>query len=110
MSELETPEGVERVAGKLLIFRRERRSKMAKDVFEKYKDSPGVQSDLRELRKDVVRVVDGLVDGLFGQPKKKKDPNAVALGQKGGRARRNKLSPKRRKEIASNAAKARWSR
>jgi len=42
--------------------------------------------------------------------KKDKDANAVALGQKGGKARRNKLTPERRKEIASRAAKARWSR
>ena len=41
--------------------------------------------------------------------KKDKDANAVALGRKGGTARRNKLTPERRREIASNAAKARWS-
>ncbi len=41
--------------------------------------------------------------------KKDKDPNAVALGRKGGKARRNKLTPERRTEIASKAAKARWS-
>jgi hypothetical protein len=41
--------------------------------------------------------------------KKDKDVNAVALGRKGGKARRNKLTPERRKEIASKAAKARWS-
>jgi hypothetical protein len=40
--------------------------------------------------------------------KKDKDPNAVALGRKGGKARRNKLTPERRKEIAIRAAKARW--
>jgi hypothetical protein len=41
-----------------------------------------------------------------------KNPAAVALGklggQKGGKARANKLSPKRRKEIAIVAARARW--
>jgi hypothetical protein len=41
--------------------------------------------------------------------KKDKDANAVALGRKGGRARRNKLTPEQRREIASKAAKARWS-
>jgi hypothetical protein len=40
---------------------------------------------------------------------KEKDPNAVALGSKGGKARRNKLTPEQRKEIATKAAKARWS-
>jgi hypothetical protein len=39
-----------------------------------------------------------------------KDPNAVALGQKGGKARSKKLSPAQRKEIAQNAARTRWSK
>lgn len=41
-----------------------------------------------------------------------KNPAAVALGRlgglKGGRARAEKLSPEQRREIAKNAAKARW--
>ena len=41
-----------------------------------------------------------------------KDPAAVALGRKGGlkggKARAEALSPKKRKEIAKKAAKARW--
>lgn len=41
-----------------------------------------------------------------------KDPAAVALGRKGGlkggAARAKALSPKKRKEIAQKAAKARW--
>ena len=40
--------------------------------------------------------------------KQGKDPAAVYLGAKGGNARMAKLTSKRRKEIASNAAKARW--
>lgn len=43
-----------------------------------------------------------------------KNPAAVALGslggKKGGPARAAALSPKRRKEIAMKAAKARWSK
>lgn len=43
---------------------------------------------------------------------KEKNPAAVALGRlgglKGGKARAEKLSAKRRKEIAQKAAKARW--
>lgn len=42
-----------------------------------------------------------------------KDPNAVALGRKGGlkggKARAEKLSRERRVEIARKAAQARWS-
>jgi len=41
-----------------------------------------------------------------------KDPAAVALGRKGGlkggKARAEKLSPERRREIAKKAAAARW--
>lgn len=39
-----------------------------------------------------------------------KDSNAVALGKKGGDARAKKLSRRRRKLIATNAANARWSK
>lgn len=45
-------------------------------------------------------------------PTKEKNPAAVALGRlgglKGGKARAEKLSQKRLKEIAKKAAKARW--
>jgi len=45
-------------------------------------------------------------------PNEGKNPHAVALGrmggQKGGKARAAKLSPKRRSQIAKRAAKARW--
>ena len=37
-----------------------------------------------------------------------KDPNAVALGRKGGAARAKSMSAKKRSEIAKKAAKARW--
>jgi hypothetical protein len=44
----------------------------------------------------------------------KKNPNAVKLGrlggQKGGAARAAALSAKRRREIAANAARARWAK
>ena len=43
---------------------------------------------------------------------KEKNPAAVALGHlgglKGGRARAEKLTPEKRKEIAKRAAAARW--
>lgn len=37
-----------------------------------------------------------------------KDPAAVALGSKGGRARAAAMSPERRSEIARKAAAKRW--
>jgi hypothetical protein len=39
-----------------------------------------------------------------------KDPAAVALGQRGGRARAASLSKKRRSEIAREAATKRWAK
>jgi hypothetical protein len=48
------------------------------------------------------------------EPPRKKNPAAVALGKlggkKGGLARRDKLSAERRKEIAEQAARARWAK
>jgi hypothetical protein len=48
------------------------------------------------------------------KPTRKKNPAAVALGKlggkKGGPARRDKLSPERRKEIAMEAARVRWNK
>jgi hypothetical protein len=46
--------------------------------------------------------------------KRRKDPAAVALGRRGGlksaKARMDKIDPKRRHEIASAAARARWAK
>jgi hypothetical protein len=39
-----------------------------------------------------------------------KNPHAVALGKKGGRARASRLSAARRREIAKMGAKARWAK
>ena len=39
-----------------------------------------------------------------------KDAAAVSLGKRGGKARAEALSPKKRAEIAKAAAKARWAR
>lgn len=48
------------------------------------------------------------------EPKPEKNPAAVALGRlgglKGGKARAERLSTKRKKEIAKLAAVSRWSR
>ncbi|MGD2110509.1 MAG: hypothetical protein PVI86_14100 [Phycisphaerae bacterium] len=59
--------------------------------------------DINELAKSVV---DDATDS------KPKDPAAVALGRKGGKkggkARAEKLTPERRREIAQKAAQARW--
>jgi hypothetical protein len=39
-----------------------------------------------------------------------KDPNAKALGKKGGKARAATMTPERRAEIARKAARKRWAK
>jgi len=59
-------------------------------------------------------IVDLIVEISDEEPPKEKNPAAVALGRlgglKGGKARAEKLSAKKRKDIAKKAAKARWSK
>jgi len=54
-----------------------------------------------------------IVEQATGTQIIEKNPAAVALGRlgglRGGKARAEKLSPKRRLEIARKAARARWS-
>ncbi len=61
---------------------------------------------------DVNSLAASIVEQATGEPIHEKNPAAVALGRlgglKGGKARADKLSPKRRKEIAQKAAKSRW--
>lgn len=59
------------------------------------------------------RALEGISNVVeFPTPVKVKNPAAVALGKlggsKGGRIRAAKLSTERKKEIAQQAAKARW--
>jgi hypothetical protein len=53
-------------------------------------------------------VIGNTVRVMRSTPEEGKDPAAVALGRKGGKARAEGMSAKRRKEIARTAAKARW--
>jgi hypothetical protein len=43
-------------------------------------------------------------------PRKKKDPAAIAMGRKGGRARMRTMTPQQRRESARRAARARWAK
>ena len=65
--------------------------------------------DLSQIAFRIVQETTGTPADLGG-----KNPAAVALGRlgglKGGKARANKLSSKRRKEIAHKAAQIRWSK
>jgi hypothetical protein len=41
---------------------------------------------------------------------REKNPNAVALGRLGGKARQEKLTPEQRRAIAKKAIQARWAK
>ena len=65
--------------------------------------------DPAQLAKLIVDIATGEVDDREPTPEEQgKDPAAVKLGSKGGRARSRALSRDKRSEIAQNAAKARW--
>ena len=57
----------------------------------------------------VMRIATGEEPEDYG-PDDGKDPAAKALGKKGGAARAAKMTPERRKEVARQAAKSRWTR
>lgn len=54
----------------------------------------------------IAKIATGEIDEELDEDGKNKA--AQALGSKGGKARANKLSKKKRAEIAKKAAKARW--
>lgn len=61
---------------------------------------------------DVNEIAASILKAITEQPETGKNPAAVALGRlgglKGGKARSESLTAKRRKEIAQKAAKTRW--
>lgn len=65
--------------------------------------------DLNLLGKKIMEIA---TEGEPAPPPDEKNPHAVALGrlggQKGGKARAEKLTPERRREIAIKAAQKRW--
>ena len=65
--------------------------------------------DPNQLGKLIVDLSVGEADDSKNMPDDSgKDPAAMALGKKGGKARAAKLSAKKRTEIAKTAAKMRW--
>lgn len=70
--------------------------------------------DTNQLAKSIVDLATGEASEPVSGKDKEKDPAAVALGRKGGlkggKARAESLSPKKRKEIAKKAAAKRWSK
>lgn len=76
---------------------------------------PNRSSKPRDLNKLAASIVDSATsDEPAPDPYRGKNPAAVELGrlggQKGGKARAEKLSPEQRSEIARKAANSRWSR
>ncbi len=68
--------------------------------------------DVNQLAKYILDVTTGETEKVEPPPEREKNPAAVALGKlgasKGGKARAEKLSARKRKQIAQKAAKARW--
>ena len=66
--------------------------------------------DPNQLAKSIIDIATGQKPDRDPTPEEQgKDPAAVALGKKGGKARSQRLSAERRKEIAQRAATKRWS-
>ena len=57
----------------------------------------------------VMRIATGEEPEEIDTPEKEgKDPAAVSMGKRGGKARAEKMTPERRAEIAKKAAEKRW--
>lgn len=83
------------------------------DMLERISYLIGMKKTPRDLNKLAAFIVDQTTNEEPAQEEQStKNPAAVALGRlgglKGGKARAESLSAKRRKEIAKAAAKARW--
>jgi hypothetical protein len=71
--------------------------------------TPKRPRDPNQLAKSIIDIATGEKPDRDPTPEEQgKDPAAVALGRKGGKARAEKLSGDRRKEIASQGADSRW--
>jgi len=71
--------------------------------------TPKRPRDPNQLAKSIIDIATGQKPDRDPTPEEQgKDPAAVAMGKKGGRARAEGLSAKERSEIAKKAAKARW--
>jgi hypothetical protein len=67
--------------------------------------------DPSQLGKFIVDVATGQIEDRPPTPEEQgKDPNAAALGRKGGKARARTLSGEQRTAIARKAAASRWKR
>lgn len=71
--------------------------------------TPKRPRDPNQLAKSIIDIATGEKPDRDPTPEEQgKDPAAVALGKKGGKARAEGLSAKKRTAIAKKAAKTRW--
>lgn len=65
--------------------------------------------DPNQLAKAIIGIATGEIPDRDPTPEEQgKDPAAVAMGKKGGKARAEGMTAERRKEIAKKAAEKRW--
>jgi hypothetical protein len=73
--------------------------------------TPKRPRDPNHLAKRIIDIATGETPDRNPAPEEEgKDPAAVALGKKGGKARAENMTAARRKAIAKKAASARWSK
>jgi hypothetical protein len=59
----------------------------------------------------VAKIATGEIEEDFDTPEKEgKDPAAVSMGKRGGKARAQAMTPERRAEIVKKAAEKRWTK
>jgi hypothetical protein len=78
------------------------------------RSSKQLPRDVNQRAKAIVDISTGEADEIQPARRPEKNEAAVALGRlgglKGGKARAESLSPKRRSEIAAKAARSRWAK
>src|ERR1700712_5499534 len=71
--------------------------------------TPKRPRDPNQLAKSIIDIATGRKPDRDPTPEEQgKDPAAVAMGKKGGKARADALTASRRREIALRAASSRW--
>lgn len=71
--------------------------------------TPKRPRDPNQLAKSIIDIATGQKPDRDPTPEEQgKDPAAVALGKKGGKARADTMTPERRAEIAKKGAASRW--
>lgn len=71
--------------------------------------TPKRPRDPNQLAKSIIDIATGEKPDRDPTPEEEgKDPAAVALGKKGGKARADSLTAEKRSEIAKQAAQKRW--